>query len=81
MAPVRSYRNEKTGNQTFIYKLLLEKTGINPKKNPAIGKLAGKIDIAILQEKKINEDIHDCKRRITCNIGKIIESIRNDNGD
>lgn len=74
-------KNEKVGNQTFLYKLLLSKTGINSKKNSAIGKLAEKVDVAILQEKKINEDIHECKGKITCNIGKIIESIRNDDGE
>lgn len=73
-------KNEKEGNQTFIYKLLLRKTGINSKKNSQIGELAEKVDIAIMQEKKMNEDIHDCKGKITCNIGKIIESIRNDEG-
>ncbi|CDE52642.1 putative uncharacterized protein [Roseburia sp. CAG:303] len=70
--------NQKEGNQTFIYKLLLSKTGVNSKKNPQIGELAEKVDIAIRQEKKMNEDIHDCKGKITCNIGKIIESIRMD---
>lgn len=74
-------KNEKVGNQTFLYKLLLSKTGINSKKNSAIGELAEKVDVAILQEKKINEDIHECKGKITCNIGKIIESIRNDDGE
>lgn len=74
-------KNEKDGNQTFIYKLLLAKTGINSKKNSAIGELAEKVDIAIMQEKKINQDIHDCKGKITCNIGKIIEDIRNDDGE
>lgn len=43
-----------------------------------IGELAKKIDIAIEQEKKINEDIHKCKGQVTCNIGKIIEQIKND---
>lgn len=71
-------RNEKEGNQTFIYRLLLAKTGINSKKNPAIGEVAENVDVAIAQEKKINEDIHDCRGKVTCNIGKIIESIRND---
>ena len=33
-------QNEKDGHQTFIYKLLLARTGINPKKNSAIGELA-----------------------------------------
>ena len=66
--------------QTFIYKLLLARTGINPKKNSAIGELAKNIEIAIEQEKKINEDIHQCKGQITCNIGRIIDDIRNDDG-
>ena len=70
--------NQKEGNQTFIYKLLLSKTGVNSKKNPQIGELAEKVDVAIMQEKKMNEDIHNCKGKITCNIGKIIESIRMD---
>lgn len=73
-------KNEKEGNQTFIYKLLLARTGVNPKKNSSIGELAKRVNIAIAQEKKINEDIHNCKGRVTCNIGKIIESIRNDTG-
>ena len=73
-------RNEKEGNQTFIYQLLLQKTGINSKKNSKIGDLAVNVDIAISQEKKLNQDIHDCKGKITCNIGAIIESIRNDDG-
>ena len=59
---------------------LLEKTGINPKKNSAIGELAKNIGIAIEQEKKINEDIHQCKGQITCNIGRIIDEIRKDDG-
>ncbi len=57
---------------------MLARTGINPKKNAMIGELAKKIDIAIEQEKKINEDIHKCKGQVTCNIGKIIEQIKND---
>ena len=73
-------QNEKDGHQTFIYKLLLARTGINPKKNSAIGELAKNIEIAIEQEKKINEDIHQCKGQITCNIGRIIDDIRNDDG-
>ena len=40
------------------------------------------MDLASLreQEKKINEDIHQCKGQITCNIGRIIDEIRNDDG-
>ena len=74
-------KNQKVGNQTFIYKLLLARTGINPKKNSEIGELAKKVEVAIEQEKKINEDIHVCKGKVTCNIGKIIEEIRNDSSE
>jgi len=54
---------------------------VNPKKNSAIGELAKNVDIAIAQEKKINEDIHKCKGKVTCNIGEIIGKIKNDSGD
>lgn len=74
-------RNEKDGNQTFIYQLLLGKTRVNSNKNPQIGELARRVETAIIQEKKLNEDIHDCKGKITCNIGKVIETIRNDDGE
>ena len=50
------------------------------RKNSAIGELAKNIEIAIEQEKKINEDIHQCKGQITCNIGRIIDEIRKDDG-
>ena len=71
-------KNEKDGNQTFIYKLLLARTGVNSKKNSAIGELAKNVNIAIAQEKQINEDIHKCKGEVTCNIGAVIESIKRD---
>ncbi len=76
----RIIKNEKEGNQTFVYQLLLQKTGMNSKKNSKIGELAANVDTAILQEKKMNQDIHNCKGKITCNIGAVIESIRNDDG-
>ena len=64
----------------IVYRLLLARTGINPKKNSAIGEFAENIEVAIEQEKKINEDIHQCKGQITCNIGRIIDEIRKDDG-
>lgn len=70
-------KNEKDGNQTFIYKLLLEKCGMNCKKNSKIGELAQQIDIAIEQEKFLNQDITAVRGNLTCNIGKIIADIRN----
>ena len=71
-------KNEKIGNQRFVYKLLLEKSGINSKKNSSIGDLAENIDVAIEQEKNLNQNIFDCKGKITCNIGNIIDAIRKD---
>ncbi len=71
-------KNEKNGNQTFLYKLLLSKTGVNLKKNSSIGELALQVETAIEQEKFMNQDIHECKGKLTCNIGKIIEDIRKD---
>lgn len=59
--------------------ILNEKTGLNSKRNSKIGDLAENVEYAIEEEKKLNEDIHDCKGKITCNIGKIIQSIKDDN--
>lgn len=61
----------------FLY--LKEKTGVNSKKIPKIGDLAENVEYAIEEEKKLNEDIHDCKGKITYNIEKIIKSIKDDN--
>lgn len=70
--------NEKIGKQRFIYKLLHDRSGMNSKTNSSIGDLAENIDIAIEQEKNLNQNIYDCKGKITCNIGKIIDDIRKD---
>ena len=52
-------------------------SGINPKKNKSIGELVKQVDFAIVEECKINEDIHQCSGQVTCNIAKIINDIRN----
>ena len=56
--------------------MLLDKTGMNSKHNSDIGDLALKIDVAIEQEKKINQDISDCKGKLTSNIAQIISGIK-----
>ena len=45
-------------------------------------KRSPKVPVKINWEKlkKINEDIHQCKGQITCNIGRIIDEIRKDDG-
>lgn len=71
-------KNEKEGRRTPIYRILQEKTNKNCKKNSAIGDLAELVEIAIEQEKQINQDIHVCLDQLTSNIGAIIDTIRKD---
>lgn len=73
-------KEENLNSRGYAYRKLFEKTGMNSKKNPEIGKLADNISIAIKQEKSINQDIECCKGRLTSNIGKIVESIIKDEG-
>ncbi len=68
-------KEENLKSKGYTYKKLREKTGINSKKNPQIGKIADSIFVAIEQEKYINQNIYLCKGRLTSNIGKIVESI------
>lgn len=56
--------------------LFTDKSGINPKENPAVGDLAA--NIATKQEKQINQDIHKAMGNLTSNIAAIIQQIRND---
>lgn len=51
---------------------------MNAKKNPEIGNLAEKVLVAIEQEKKINQDIHQLKGKVSSNVGAIIETILNE---
>lgn len=51
---------------------------MNPKENSSVGNLAAYIDIAVTQEEKLNQDIDNAIGNLTSNIGKIIQSIRND---
>ncbi|MGI6052831.1 MAG: RloB family protein [Bilifractor sp.] len=69
------------GKRSLCYRLFRDATHMNPKKNKDIGMLAEHVDIAIRQEKNINEDIHQCKGQLTCNVGSIIEMIREDKGE
>ena len=51
---------------------------MNPKENPAIGELAANIDVAISQERNLNQDIENAVGKLTSNIGKIIQEIKED---
>lgn len=72
------YRALQTTGLAGSHDLLHDITGINSKKNPNIGNLAQDVLCAISEEKKINQDIYNCKGIITSNIGQIIETIINE---
>lgn len=58
--------------------MLSKLTNINSKTNPKIGDLAKDISIAINQEKFINQDVHNIKGKVSCNVVSVIESIINE---
>ena len=68
--------NRKVNSRRFISQLFSQKSGMNSKTNPAVGKLAANIDIAILQEQNLNQDASNSIGKLTSNIGKIISDIR-----
>lgn len=69
--------NKKDGGKRYITKVFSNLSGINPKTNKNVAEFVYKVDVAIEQEKMINEDIRNCHNYITCNIGRIIESLKN----
>lgn len=69
-------KNEKIGAQRPCQVFLREVTGKNSKTNKTIGDLAYHIDIAIHQEKLINQNTNKCLDDITSNIATIIEKIK-----
>ena len=62
----------------LAYTILKERAGVDSKSNTAIGKLAEFVTIAIEEERFLNQDINDCKGKITSNIGQIIDGILHD---
>jgi len=72
---------DDAGSYSHATKVFHNITGLNPKRNPAVGELAENIQVAIAQEKLINQDIHNIKGIVSSNIGKIIEGIINENPD
>jgi hypothetical protein len=69
---------DEKGRYSHAYHVLLEATGINAKKNAAIGELAENVMTAIKQEQQINQDIHQIKGMVSSNVGLVIESIINE---
>ena len=73
-------KEDKLGKDGMICQALKARTGMNSRKNSRIGELADNVLVAIKQEKRINQDIHKCKGKLTSNIGLIIQSIIDDEG-
>ena len=72
---------DEKGKYSHAYNVLHELTGMNAKTNSKIGELADNVLVAIVQEKQINQDIHNLKGNVSSNIGKIIENIINEKPD
>lgn len=70
--------NKRVGKRRYITKRFTDISGMNPKENSAIGDLAIHIDLAIEQEKLLNQDVTNALGLVTCNVGKVIENIRKD---
>lgn len=51
------------------------KSGLHPKKDPAIAELVKNIYTAIEQEKNLNNDILSCRGNITSNVGIVMQKI------
>ncbi|WP_077390222.1 RloB family protein [Mobilibacterium timonense] len=74
-------RADEKGRYSHAYNVLRDLTEMNAKKNSKIGELADNVQIAIEQEKKVNQNIHELKGKVSSNIGKIIEEIINEKPD
>lgn len=72
-------QRDRKGKYSHAYHVLLELTGMNAKSNARIGELADHVLVAIAQEKRINQDIHQLKGKVSSNVGKIIEDIIHEN--
>lgn len=62
----------------YIENLFRQKSGLKPKQDAEIATLVENVTIAIDQEKRLNNDIHLCRGRITSNIGLVIQQILSD---
>lgn len=69
---------DEHGRYRKAYDVLKQLTSMNSKKNARIGELAKDVEVAIEQERYINQDVYAVKGKVSSNIGKIIEAIMND---
>jgi len=78
----RLFDNEKvSSSHTFASRLFSEISGSNPKAGSFFNKLKGGIDLAIEQEKSLEQDILRMATEIGSNVGFLIERMREDPRD
>lgn len=70
--------NKKIKMKRPCYKFLYDKTHLNSKNNSKIGDLALNLNIAIEQEKLINQNLNYCLTDITSNIAFLLSKIKNE---
>ncbi len=76
------FENEKvSSSHSFMSRLFSEISGINPKSGSFFNKLKGDIDLAIEQEKALEQDILSMATEISSNVGVLIEQMREDPRD
>ena len=75
---LQDFLSSKGLKERLANKILRQVSNINPKKNRNIGVLAESVITAIKEEKNLNQNIDDCKGKVTSNIGSILESILNE---
>lgn len=73
--------NRKVGSKRYAQTLFTSVFNMNPKKSSRVGTLAKDVDIAIAEERGLNQEVTDanlCLNHLTCNIGGTIKRICDD---
>lgn len=72
---VEILENRKKGKRRYLDRLFSKATGMNPKSNPNIGKLAAKNSLACEQESNLNQDSLRAIGRMTSNVGLLVQHL------
>lgn len=67
--------NRKKGKRRYLDRLFSEATGMNPKSNPQIGKLATNYSLACEQEGGLNQDSSRAIGALTSNVGLLVQHL------
>lgn len=67
--------NRKKGKRRYLDRLFSEASGMNPKSNPNIGKLATEYPLACKQESGLNQNSSRAIGRMTSNVGLLVQHL------